>query len=335
MKTKKEEFDNPMIDERYLDAIDRKILDIEYCNQSAAQKFDVYYPNEKSEKPYPVIVHFHGGAWLFGNKRDSNLEPVLRAVKRGYAVVSVGYRLSVEARFPALVYDGKTAIRYLRAHAKQLNIDPDKIAVWGASAGGWLASFIALTANNIAFEDLTMGYGGFSSAVDLVVDWCGPVADFTHRTAQLHAAAAVVGLKNDEGGAEKTLVWRTENEIAELQNTLIAQNIPNEPTYHDTPDSPESRLLGACITDVPHLCRLAAPTTYAAKSIPFCIVHGDSDSIVPVGQSIELANAIRACGGEAELHIAKGMPHHGNPWFTRDEVVNLCLDFVDRHLRRQ
>ena len=74
-----------------------------------------------------------------GDKRDAQLTPMLAGLERGYAVVSINYRMSGEATFPALVHDVKAAIRWVRANAAGYLFDPARIAVWGGSAGGYLA----------------------------------------------------------------------------------------------------------------------------------------------------------------------------------------------------
>lgn len=286
----------PPIDKRLTDAINRKMIDVQYCNLSSSQKMDIYFPNEKSDKPYPVIVYFHGGAFIKGTKGDDALEPMLRATSRGSVVVSVDYRLSGEARFPAMVYDGKTVIRYLRANANNLGIDHKKIAVWGPSSGGWLASFIAVTAFNPAFEDKSMGYEDYSSEVNAIINWCGPTANFLKMDEELKASG--VGLPD-----------------------------------HCEAISPESRFLGSQITKVAELCRLSAVTTYVSYNIPpFCIFHGEMDQVVPVEQSIELAETIRKVAGEdrVELHVGKGKLHHGHPWYHEKWVSDACIDFLDK-----
>ncbi|MEG0743031.1 MAG: hypothetical protein RR521_12430, partial [Clostridia bacterium] len=78
----------PLLPMEKLNAISHKYLDIAYASQSPHQLLDIYLP-ENAPVPYPVILHFHGGAFAFGTKRDINLEPMLRALKHGYALVSV------------------------------------------------------------------------------------------------------------------------------------------------------------------------------------------------------------------------------------------------------
>lgn len=124
----------PLLPKAQLDAIQHKYLDVPYCDQSENQVLDIFLPDH-GEKPYPVILHVHGGAFMIGTQRDDNVEPMLRALDRGYAVVSVQYRRSGEARFPAFVFDAKAAVRFVRASAKEYGFDPDRIAAWGPSSG--------------------------------------------------------------------------------------------------------------------------------------------------------------------------------------------------------
>ena len=113
--------------------------DVAYAAKSPAQKLDIYLPSGGT-KPYPVIVTVHGGAFSMGDKADGQQTPMLAALDRGYVVVSVNYRLSAEATYPAAVQDVKAAIRFLRANAAEYGLDPGRIAAWGDSAGGYLAA---------------------------------------------------------------------------------------------------------------------------------------------------------------------------------------------------
>jgi acetyl esterase/lipase len=117
----------------------------------------------------PLIVWIHGGAWEKGSKASC---PAKLMVVRGYAVASIGYRLSQHAVYPAQIEDCKAAIRWLKAHSKEYGIDPERIGVWGASAGGHLAALIGTTANLPDFD--TGEYKEQSSRVKCIVDWFGP-----------------------------------------------------------------------------------------------------------------------------------------------------------------
>ncbi len=288
----------PGLAQEILDGIKEKYLDIPYAEVSEAQKLDLYLPNEKSDRPYPVIVHFHGGAFMICSKRDDSVEPMLRGLDRGYAVVSAEYRKSGEARYPAMVYDAKAVIRWVRANAETYNLDPERIAVWGPSSGGWLSSYVAVTNDNPAFEDLSLGNAAYSSRVHACVDWCGPCAGF---------------LAMDEAFKKS------------------GAGVPD----HDEPISPESQFLGAPIPHVPELVRLASPIAQIQPDVvPFLIVHGGADAVVPVEQSIAFQEALEAAGGMATLYVAGGKPHHGDPWYHETWVSDMCLDFLDNTLGR-
>lgn len=134
---------------------------------------DLFRP-EKSGK-YPVLLLIHGGGWRSGNKSmDFPLAQQIAA--KGYVTAAIEHRLSPEALYPAAVYDIKAAIRFLRANAKKYQIDPDKIAVAGSSAGGQLAALVGSTAGVEKFEG-EEGNPGVSSAVQAIVDIDG-VLDF-------------------------------------------------------------------------------------------------------------------------------------------------------------
>jgi acetyl esterase/lipase len=155
-------------------AYKNKWLDLNYANGLPSQKLDIYLPEEGSG-PFPVIIFIHGGGWASGDKANGVIVSVLKAVKRGYAVASMNYRLSGEAKFPSQIYDVKGAIRFLRANAKKYNLNPDKIAAWGNSAGGHLAALAGTSGGVLDVEDITMGNLEQSSKIQAVVDWYGPI----------------------------------------------------------------------------------------------------------------------------------------------------------------
>jgi len=153
-------------------AVKRKFLDVAYAHQSENQKLDIYLPDE-GDGPFPVIVFMHGGAFWGGERRDYQLGYAVNGIRRGYAVVSVDYRLSNEAKFPAPVHDVKAAIRFLRANASAYLLDTNRIGAVGASAGGYMATMLGTTAAVPAFEDGSMGHAGYSSAVQAVISLFG------------------------------------------------------------------------------------------------------------------------------------------------------------------
>lgn len=151
------------------------LKDLEYVpGGHERQKLDLYLPSQADPSgKRPLLVWVHGGAWLGGNKSNP---PARALVAKGYAVASINYRLSQHAIFPAQIQDCKAAIRYLRANAAKHGYDPNRIGVWGASAGGHLVALLGTTGDVKEFD---VGPNpGFSSRVQAVCDFFGPT-DFT------------------------------------------------------------------------------------------------------------------------------------------------------------
>jgi acetyl esterase/lipase len=279
--------------------IHRKFLDIPYAPLSPAQKLDIYLPDE-GEGPFPVILVIHGGAFMGCDKADLQVLPMLEGLKRGYAVVSINYRMSGEAQFPALVQDAKAAVRWIRANAAHYRFNLEKIAAWGGSAGGYLVTMLGISAGVHDLEDLGLGNPEQPCHVQAVVAWFAPT-NFLKMDEQL----AVSGL------------------------------LPPPGFRHSEANSPESLLLGQTITEIPEKVKAANPETYIHPGAPpFLLQHGIRDPVVPVQQSIEFAAKLKQALGEdnVTLELLEGA-EHGDPRFETSENVNKVLDFLDQCLK--
>lgn len=149
------------------------IKDVEYGRGGErALKLHVLRPKALPQEPMPVLVWIHGGGWQGGNK-DSGIGRLAAYAQRGYFCATIEYRLSGEATFPSQIEDCKCAIRFLRAKAKQFNLDPERIGVWGSSAGGHLVALLGTSAYVKELEGKG-GHAEFSSRVNAVCDFCGP-----------------------------------------------------------------------------------------------------------------------------------------------------------------
>lgn len=276
--------------------IRRKWLDLPYAGLSSSQKLDIYLPDE-GDGPFPTILNIHGGGFAIGDKRDIHLLPFLRALERGYAVVSVNYRLSAEAIFPAGLQDIKAAIRWLRANSDRYRLDGGRIAACGGSSGGNYAAMVCLTGRVTEFDDDRLGNIAYPCDVQAAVDWFGPT-DF---------------LKMDEQLDEKGF----------------------GPSDHGAADSPESRYLGAKLAEVPLKVELANPMTYIHDRMPpLLIQHGSLDSMVPVQQSIIFAEKLckYVSSDRFEFDIIEGAGH-GDPLFEAEENMRRVFSFLDKHLK--
>lgn len=148
---------------------------------------NIYYPAVKKEGGYPAVLLIHGGGWRSGDKK-LQVPMAQQLTAEGYVTAVPEYRLSLEAQYPAGIYDIKAAIRWLRAHADKYNIDSDRVAVYGASAGGQLAALVGTTNNNEKLEG-EGDYSEYSSSVQAIIDVDGVLA-FKHPDSKEGAMAA-------------------------------------------------------------------------------------------------------------------------------------------------
>ncbi len=154
----------------------KTLKDLPYAEtDNPRQRLDLFLPEKpKTEGPLPVIAFIHGGGWRNGSK-DVGARRVAPFVATGkYAAASIGYRLSGEAKWPAQIHDCKAAIRWIRAHAKEHNLDPDRIAIWGSSAGGHLVSMLGVGGGIASLEGSLGPHTDVDSRVRCVANWYGP-----------------------------------------------------------------------------------------------------------------------------------------------------------------
>ncbi len=121
-----------------------------------------------------LVVYAHGGGFLSGDKADAERERLLGLAGHGVAVASINYRHAPNALFPAQIHDMKAAVRWLRGNGGAYGLRTDRIGVWGASAGGYLASMVALTAADAGLEGDVGDNRDQSSAVQAAVIWFAP-----------------------------------------------------------------------------------------------------------------------------------------------------------------
>jgi acetyl esterase/lipase len=149
--------------------------DLVYARYGSRElKLDLYRP-ESGAGPFPGIVFIHGGGWRAGTRTQFRRQAAYLATK-GFVSVSIDYRFSEEAAYPAALYDSKAAVRWIRANAARYKVNPDKIAASGGSAGGHLAALLGTTGDVRTLEG-NGGNPGFSSRVQAVVAFNG-VYDF-------------------------------------------------------------------------------------------------------------------------------------------------------------
>jgi acetyl esterase/lipase len=168
---------------------------------------EIAFPT-KATGPLPAVIYVHGGGWFKGSYK---VAPYIDLAKVGYFAASIEYRLDDVAKWPAQIEDCKLGVRWLRANAAKYNIDPNRIGVWGDSAGGHLVVCLG-TMTDPKFEG-TGGYPGVSSAVQAVVDFYGPT-DF--YTPGLYAAPSIKMIEKLIGvpSAQNPALWKSASPLA-------------------------------------------------------------------------------------------------------------------------
>ncbi len=230
------------------------------------QKLDCFVPPHPENELLPVVIWIHGGAWLEGNKENC---PALPLLGKGYAVVSINYRLSQHAVFPAQIEDCKAAVRWVRAHAKEKGIDPKHVGVWGASAGGHLVAMLGTACDKKEWEK---GENlDCSSRPDAVCNYFG-VADLTTIIGQSDPKRSPIDISAPDSPGSKLIgAPITKNH----EKAAVAS-----PVTYVSKDDP-----------------------------PMLLVHGTKDPLVPYQQSVDLCAALKKVGVDATLHSVEGAGH--------------------------
>jgi acetyl esterase/lipase len=264
---------------------------------------DVYQPPARATA-LPLVVFVHGGGWNGGDTRHAASFPdfpraLAALAQKGYVVASVSYRLSGEARFPAAVQDVKAAIRWLRGHSRDLNLDPTRVAVWGDAAGGQLAALVGVTCGVAPFEPDARDNGELpSDCVQAVIDWGGATDMESLGAAPKQEAKPAAG-------------------FAPPPTSDAGDFLGCEPAH--------------C---APMLARMASPLAFISATSPaFLIQHGGADIQIPPAQSQKLHDALRKAGAPAELVVYPDAGHG----FTRDgrpdaAALQAVMDKVARFL---
>jgi len=257
-------------------------------------KLHIVRPKLLPKDPMPVVIFVHGGGFYTGNK-GIGVRRLIPLAQRGYFGVTIDYRLSGVAPFPAQIEDCKCAVRWVRAHAKEYNLDPRRIGAWGGSAGGTLVALLGLTGGMREFE----GKGGWekeSSSVQAVCNWFGRMD--IYKTALEEKARGVTAENWEMNG--------------------VAQRL--------------SVLVGGVIWENPEKCKRASPITYVKKGAPpFLIMHGEKDETVPLSQSIDFHQALKKAGADSTLMVIKDI---GHSFPGRPDLHIPVADWFDEHLKR-
>ena len=272
--------------------ISRKRLDLSYTpdNPHPMRRLDLFLP-EEGDGPFPLLIYMHGGGFVGGLKNDSHVESYMESLREGFAFVSVEQRLcsrlpdggyDPEGLFPYPLFDLKAAIRFLRANAAQYQLDPERFALLGTSAGGYHVAMAAATQSVPAMYDDSLGFAGVSGCVQAVVDLFG-VGDLV------------------------------------LQSAFSDDVVKNRPD--SVPESLRANFAdvffgAACQTHL-NLSYFANPETWVTPDMPPILIQaGAADAVVPIACSRCLAKRVEdVCGKDRVAFDEFADYGHGDPRF--------------------
>ena len=246
--------------------------------------------------PKPALLWIPGGGWR-GADKNLMLGEMSEFARAGYVVASMYYRSSAEGHWPDQLIDVKTAIRFLRANAEKYEIDPDRIGVFGRSAGGHLAAFAAMNT-----EDGCEGseWKEYSDKVQACCNMFGPT----------------------------DIVANMEVEEKKFSDSSFR--------WHSVEETHGGALLGGDPATMKDRAKAASPVNFVNPDMcPMQILHGNSDPIVPIEASSDiLYRKICEAGLEdrADYYVIEHAGH-GTREFFQDSVKELMIDFFDKHLK--
>jgi len=250
---------------------------------------------KEDHSPKPALVWIPGGGWR-GADKNLMLGEMAEFANAGYVVASIYYRSSSEGKWPAQMIDVKTAIRFLRANAEKYEINPDKIGVFGRSAGGHLA---AMTAMNVDKWE-TGDNEEYSSKVQVCCDMFGPV------------------------------------DVTALMDVETAKFSDPKFRWHKIEDTHGGALIGGDPATIRERGVDADVPKYVnPKMAPILILHGDNDPLVPAKFSSEhLYNEAKKIGLEdrIDFYILKHAGH-GSREFFQDSIKDIMIEFFDKNLK--
>jgi len=273
----------------------RTWTNVAYGTTSATQKLDIFLPST-GEGPFPVVIWIHGGAFMMGTKDNPQSKTALN--NAGFAVVSINYRLSSEAKWPAQLDDLKACVKFLRTNAATYALDPNKFASFGASAGGHLASMMGAA---LASDPATR--------IQATVEWFGPL-HFYYMDEDMLASDFILG-----GGTRAT---GANGESNSPESALLGVTVKNN--------------LAACYAASPisYVDTMNVNTPFPQ----FLCMHGNKDPNIAPKQSVRLHNAIQSRFGTSKSqYVLLPAGTHGGGDFTLASTETTVVNFLTSQLK--
>ena len=266
---------------------------IQSRRSNRAMRMTLLVPRTAEKKP--AIIYFPGGGFTTTDY-EKFIEMRFALAKAGFVVAAAEYRV-VPNKFPAILEDGKSAVRFLKAHANAYGIDASKIGVLGDSAGGYLSQMVAVTGNEKQFDK----------------------GDNLHVDSTVQAAATLYGisdLRNIGAGFDEA-IQKVHQSPAVTEALLV-----NGVAFNEYP--------GASILSDSDKALAASSLGHIKKNLPpFLIMHGTEDKLVSPVQSEQLYEALKQNGNRVTYVKVEGAAHGDTVWFQKPIIDKVVTWFKD------
>lgn len=266
---------------------------IQSRRSNRAMRMTLLVPRTAEKKP--AIIYFPGGGFTTTDY-EKFIEMRYALAKAGFVVAAAEYRV-VPNKFPAILEDGKSAVRFLKAHADAYGIDASKIGVLGDSAGGYLSQMVAVTGNEKQFDK----------------------GDNLHVDSTVQAAATLYGisdLRNIGAGFDEA-IQKVHQSPAVTEALLV-----NGVAFNEYP--------GASILSDSDKALAASSLGHIKKNLPpFLIMHGTEDKLVSPVQSEQLYEALKQNGNRVTYVKVEGAAHGDTVWFQKPIIDKVVTWFKD------
>lgn len=266
---------------------------IQSRRSNRAMRMTLLVPRTAEKKP--AIIYFPGGGFTTTDY-EKFIEMRFALAKAGFVVAAAEYRV-VPNKFPAILEDGKSAVRFLKAHADAYGIDASKIGVLGDSAGGYLSQMVAVTGNEKQFDK----------------------GDNLHVDSTVQAAATLYGisdLRNIGAGFDEA-IQKVHQSPAVTEALLV-----NGVAFNEYP--------GASILSDSDKALAASSLGHIKKNLPpFLIMHGTEDKLVSPVQSEQLYEALKQSGNRVTYVKVEGAAHGDTVWFQKPIIDKVVTWFKD------
>lgn len=260
-------------------------------------QMDILKPNINDK--LPVVLFITGGGFIQSPK-ENYIQQRLAIAEAGYVVASIQYRVVPQATFPGPLEDAKTAVRYLKENAKKFGIDPNKIAVMGESAGGYMSALVGTTSGTKQFDK----------------------GEYLNQNSDVQAAIDIYGLSD--------LTKVGDDFSKEIQEIHKSPSAPEAMWVNGVAVFGPG---GSILNDL-EKAKAANPITYISKDTPpFLIMHGDKDMLVSPSQTKILHEALIDKGIDSTRYIVKNA-NHADQYWNQKEVLDVIIDFLNKTLKK-